>query len=118
VGLVQRYLDTLFPENWDDLDLYAKRAYLHNGDLPLEGSIPKNRVCAAEIWCEALGGNEREINRTNTKEIHNLMRQIPGWKPHNSTIRFKTYGTQKGYVREHFKIVPTNILSEENVNEA
>lgn len=113
VGLVQRYLDMLFPENWDEMSLYEKRAYLNNEDLQAEATNPKNRVCAAEIWCEALGGNERDINRTNTKEVHNLMRQISGWKPHNSTIRFKAYGTQRGYIREEFSM-QTEFVNEAN----
>jgi len=98
-GIVEKYLDTMLPVNWENMDLYEKRAYLKGDELQAEGVVRKNRVCAAEIWCEALGGYEKDMNRQNTKEIHNLMRGIDGWEEYKSRTTFKKYGNQKGYFR-------------------
>ena len=98
-GLIQKYLDTLLPENWEDLGVFERRAYLAGDELQAEGTIVRNRVCAAEIWCEVLGGNQKDMTRFNTKDIHDMMRNIDGWKEHCTRVRFKNYGLQKAYLK-------------------
>ena len=100
-GLIQKYLDTLLPDSWDTMDLYTRRRFLsHEDELMPIGTIRRDKVCVAEIWCEVLGGQQREMNRFNTKEVHNLMRQIEGWEDcTNSKMRFGQYGLQRGYRR-------------------
>lgn len=99
-GMIQKYLDTLLPENWDTLNTFERRAFLAGDELSAEGTVQRSRVCIAEIWCEVLGGNQKEMNRYNTKEIHDIMRGIKGWEDGTNTkLRFGTYGQQRGYVR-------------------
>lgn len=99
-GLVQHYLDTLLPETWDDLNVYERRQFLQGqDDLIPEGTVQRTRVCVGEIWCEALGGQLKDMTRFNTKDIHDIMKRMPGWVEHKSKIKNKLYGVQKGYVR-------------------
>lgn len=98
-GLIQRYLDIKLPANWDEMDIYERRAYLSKDDeLQPDGVIERTKVCIAEIWCEVLGGVQKDMNRYNTKEIHELMRTIEGWEDCTATkMRCGIYGLQRGY---------------------
>jgi predicted P-loop ATPase len=100
IGIILKYLDMLIPENWSEMGVYERRAYLSGDELQVDGIYRRNRICAAEIWCEALGGTPKEMDRNKTKEIHDLMRNMDGWKEHAGKLRFHDYGIQRGYIRE------------------
>jgi len=97
-GIILRYLETLLPEDWEKKDTYERRAWL-NGDKELqeEGTVQRQRVCAAEIWCEALGGFQKEMNSQNTRFIHDVMHQLDNWVETKNKSRFGIYGVMKGY---------------------
>lgn len=95
-GMIERYLSRLLPLDWNTMDIYSRRAYLHGeGD---EGVWQRAKVCAAEIWSEALGGNDQTMTRQNTKEIHQMMRHMDGWEELKTKTRFGQYGVQRGYI--------------------
>ena len=51
-GLVAGYLDTLLPEGWDKLDLYARRNFLEGSEFGGEsrmGTMRRQQVCIMEI---------------------------------------------------------------------
>lgn len=98
-GLVENYLNRLFPENWNEKDLYDRRAWL---DDPLadKGTIRKEVVCTAEIWCECLGKDKNDMSRYNTKDINSLMTSLPDWEFVSSTKNFAIYGKQRYYRRK------------------
>jgi hypothetical protein len=102
-GLVQQYLDTLLPENWDDMDLGDRRIYLTSTDndpFRTTGKIVRQRVCVAEIWCECLGQKQSEMTTFNTKSLHGIMKNMEGWGEHSCPkTRFKIYGHQKAFNR-------------------
>lgn len=98
-GLIQKYLDTLLPDDWDVKSVYDRRAWLAGDELQAEGKQQRDRVCAAEIWCEVLGGQQKDMNRFNTKEIHDIMRKIEGWEPYKTKMRIPSYGIQRAYIR-------------------
>jgi predicted P-loop ATPase len=100
MGMVQAYLDTLLPENWDEMTIYQRRAFLQNED-PTEalGTVERQQVCVAEIWCEMLSGKLDMMTTHNTKFIHEILQNLDGWKPTKGTRRFKKYGQQRAYER-------------------
>ncbi len=99
-GMIEQYLETLLPDNWKDLDIYARRAWLQETDeLQPAGTVKRDRVCIAEVWCEVLGGHQKEMTRFNTKDIHDIMQKMSGWKPYKGKLRFGMYGVQRGYTR-------------------
>ncbi len=100
IGLIQDYLDTPLPENWDGWDLPQRKNYLKGDEeIRVSGEVQKNQVCAAEIWCEVLGGTSRDMNRSNTKFIHEIMQKMPGWEGAKSNRVFSLYGVQRAYTR-------------------
>lgn len=56
-GMVEEYLDTLLPENWESMDTYARRNFLSEKDAPtsVRGTVRRDTVSNAEIWCECFG---------------------------------------------------------------
>lgn len=99
LGIIQEYLDTLLPENWETMDLFERRSWLE--DDTGKGVVARSRVCVLEIWCEAFGGDPKNLTGIMSREINSILRQIPEWEEKGSTLRFgKIYGQQKAYIRK------------------
>ncbi|MGD9678410.1 MAG: VapE domain-containing protein [Vulcanibacillus sp.] len=90
-GLILDYLETLLPDNWDDMDLWARRTYLEDPT----GKNERTRVCAAEIWAECLGNDPAKFNTWEARDIYDIIRHIDGWQERiPSRTKFKLYGLQ------------------------
>lgn len=98
-GIIENYLDRLLPVDWDTLDLYERRAFLDD-PLGANGTVERDYVCIAEIWCECLGKNREDMDRYKTREINDILRGLQGWEQCKSTRNFKLYGKQKYYVKK------------------
>ncbi len=98
-GIIEEYLNRLYPDNWDSLDLYQRRTWLED-PLALKGSTNKDFVCIAEIWCECLGKDRNDMSRYNTRDINEILKSIPEWEAVQSTKNFSLYGKQKYYKRK------------------
>ena len=96
-GLIQRYLDTKLPDDWDDKDVWERRNYLLEEPT---GSITRKRVCAAEIWSEALGLDPAKFGAWEARPIYDILRKMPGWKERKGRVTFKIYGKQTAYEKE------------------
>lgn len=104
-GMIREYLETLLPENWNDMNLYERRNYL-NGDefeRPRQtGAVRRERVCIAEIWCECFGKDRGSLKRQDSNEIAAIMSRIEGWKKTGKTLKFgKIYGDAMAYIRSN-----------------
>lgn len=56
----------------------------------------KKRVCALEIWQEALQENGRP-QKWQSSEINAIIEKTPGWHRMKSPAKFGEYGSQRGY---------------------
>lgn len=106
-GIVEEYLDTLLPENWNDMDLYQRRSYLAGSEfdgMTAKGTVRRERVCIMEIWCECFGKERQNLKRTDSYELESILHKIPGWKKYEGSASGKTrippYGIQKAFVRK------------------
>lgn len=102
-GEAEKFLETPLPENWAELDLADRRAYLHAGeDFGTEprGKIQREKVCTLEVWCEALNGEKRDFTLTRSKEIQDIILKTGKWEKAKSCLKFgKLYGQQRGFTR-------------------
>ena len=100
-GAILKYLETLIPENWEDMTVFQRRAFLQGDDdeTMAIGVHVRGRICVAEIWCELLGGTAKDMTSQNTKAIHTIMQSMKGWRQSKSKQRFKQYGLQMAYMR-------------------
>lgn len=97
-GIIEEYLNAKYPDNWTSMDLYDRRRWLED-PLSQAGTIQKDFVCVAEIWCECLGKEKNDMSRYNTRDINDIMRSLPEWEASTSTKNFSIYGKQKYYKR-------------------
>ncbi|ASJ54878.1 virulence-associated protein E [Brevibacillus formosus] len=99
-GIIREFVERRVPIGWDKRSLGERRLYW-SGEFGRsdEGTVERDRVCAAEIWSECLGGDIKFMRRSDTMEINGILASIPGWKRHNATARFGCYGPQKGFIR-------------------
>jgi len=98
-GIIEEYLNTKFPDDWDKMDLYDRRRWLED-PLSKNGTVQKDFVCIAEVWCECLGKDKTEMSRYNTREVNEILRSLPEWEAITSTKNFSLYGKQKYYKRK------------------
>lgn len=98
-GLVEKYLDTLLPENWPNMDLYQRRNFLDGDITTKSGKVRRLSVSNAEIWCECFGRNLSELKPSDSYAIAALMTQIDGWKRSSRRVTQPIYGRQRIYER-------------------
>lgn len=99
-GIVQQYVDTLVPENWQQMDIQQRRLFM-SGNMTVDGPlVPLDRTCIAEIWTVAMGGDLKYIKPQNRHEIGAVLKQLPDWERASSTVRCGPFGIQKGYLRK------------------
>ncbi|GAB2547176.1 virulence-associated E family protein [Gracilibacillus alcaliphilus] len=100
-GLVREYLDMLLPEDWDEMDLYERRAYINGtefGDSKKKGVWKREYVSNMEIWCECFGKDRSNLRRMDGNEIATIMASIGGWTGLVRKERISIYGPQWVYV--------------------
>lgn len=135
MDLIMDYLYMPVPSEWDKMDLFERRAYISNyrdtggrgdagsmgvtgvggeageagGIKPLGGCYLRNKICAAEIWCEVLGGTAKDMTSWNTKFIHTMLMNLEGVEKSKTAMRFSLYGAQRGYLLDGL-VSPTSVL--------
>jgi len=71
------------------------------GGVKYDGvTAPRARVCAAEIWCEALGKQRGDMRQRDSREINSLLERVPGWENIGAAKAGKPYGAQRCYERK------------------
>lgn len=99
-ALVQSYLDTLLPEDWETLDIGSRRYYLRDPvQIAERGKVQRRRVCILEIWCELLEGNKKDMKKLDARELNDIMQSLPDWKGGNRARFGVEYGVQRAYYR-------------------
>jgi predicted P-loop ATPase len=106
-GLVRKYLDTLLPDNWDELDLYERRNFLSGagiGDIGKKGTVRRELVCNLEIWCECFGKDAAALKKSDSYELGAIMQKLESWEKYTGTKQgtsvFAIYGKQRAYSRK------------------
>lgn len=102
VAMLDKYLNTLLPVNWDTMDMQARRSYLRDPDpLQAEGTVKRDKVCAAEFICEQLGKDMADKDyKYLCRRVSKMIGDRPEWERVSSTKHAaKLYGTQRGFRR-------------------
>lgn len=99
-GVIEAYLDTELPSDWDELDLYSRKQYFQD-ELTPNGTEQRKYVCVGEIWVECLGNDKAAMSRYNTREINEILRSLDNWEFKKSPKNFKIYGKQRYYKRKY-----------------
>lgn len=100
-GMVEEYLEVLLPDNWDSMDIYARRSYITDKDAPTApiGKVRRETVSNAEIWSECFGRNPAELKPADSYALAALMTRVSGWQRTKARKRLAIYGEQRLYSR-------------------
>lgn len=99
-GLVREYLDTLLPDNWNNMELFERRNYLNGsefGESLHTGTVKRTSVSNMEIWCECFGKERANIRKTDSTELTGILKRL-GWKRLDNKARIPLYGPQYIFV--------------------
>jgi predicted P-loop ATPase len=101
-GFIREYLEMLLPDNWDSMNIYERRNYMNGDEFETDrttGTVRRERVCIAEIWCECFGKDKGNLGRLESNTIAAIMAKMESWEKAEASMRFKLYGVAKGYIR-------------------
>lgn len=100
-GIIWEFVERPVPPDWGKRSLGDRRIYW-SGEFGRaeENTVLRDRICAAEIWCECLNGDSKYIKKTDTREINEILAAMPGWERQKTSGRFGPYGLQRGFQRK------------------
>ena len=98
-GIIAEFLERPIPKDWNRWDEQRREIFWSGnvaGDLEL---VPRSRVCAAELWVEALKRRASDLTKAQAREINSIMELTPGWATAGVRKAGKPYGDQRCYDR-------------------
>ena len=96
-GMILEFLEKPVPIEWQTMPLDRRLDFL-NGNLSYSGELAlRDRICAAEIWCELFHGFKKDLQQSSTREFNSIIEAIPGWK--SKRVKFGYCGIQRGFIR-------------------
>ena len=101
-GIVREFMERPVPDDWSKWPLDKRRMFWGGVTMGSDSLhlVPRDRICALEVWCEAFGGSIKEMKNTDTRELNAIMAATPGWQKIGGTLHFGPYGTQRGFVHK------------------
>ena len=104
-GQIEEFLNKKIPADWYSRDVQRRLEYMWGiGDFDEEETTSKARekICVAEIWCEMLKGDMRNLNSHRVNNIYNALLALEGWQPYKNNREKLEFGTgyrlQKAFV--------------------
>lgn len=98
-GITLDFISREVPEDWETYKLDHRRVYWSGGMQGEIKTVPRDRICAAEVWCEALGGMPKDMNKGIAREINGVIERLPEWKKSPKPLRFGAHGLQRGFIK-------------------
>lgn len=96
-ALIRDFLDKPIPTDWAKYSLDQRRVFWGGGSHADVQLIPRDRVCALEIWIELFGGDAKSMKYTDAQEINACIASMNGWKRSKVGLRHGYCGYQRGF---------------------
>ena len=99
-GIISDFLEQKVPADWLSWKLEQRRMFWE-GNAAFDGElVPRKKVCALEVWCEALGCDPRMIKNSDTAEINSIITSVNGWSRLQNPQYFGYCKSQRGFKKE------------------
>ena len=99
-AIIKQFVDLPIPEDWNTFSLEQRRMYWSRGMTGYNGKVvERTRICAIEIWCEALQKNKGDITQRESRQINQLLSVMDGWEKNTPAAMGPDYGNQRGFKR-------------------
>ena len=100
-GLIEEYLSQEVPADWPKWNQQQRQMW-RSGGMKYEGKmVPRDRICAAEIWCEVLDRKRGDMRQRDTREINGLLERASGWRCIGVREAGKPYGKQRCFEKKN-----------------
>lgn len=95
-GQIEEFLERQVPEDWQRWNTDRRRLFWMNSETDGLKLVPRDRICAVEIWKECL--NEyKNLPKHEAHRINGILEGLQGWV-RADTMRFGAgYGRQKAF---------------------
>ena len=108
VGIVEKYLEEMLPDNWDDFSIEDRRYYFnkefdtyHTPKEPFGPAIyQREEVSPMEIFCECFNKDKGDFDGKEGRAIAAILMQIEGWDKTEKRKTMGPYGKQTVYIRK------------------
>lgn len=110
LDMLTYFIDMKLPPSWPTWELNRRRAWLKNPDpLSEEGTVTRDRVCAAEFICEYMGRDRADKEyKYLSRKVYALLEGL-GWRRlPTSRHAERLYGLQRSFERPTFEPDPGN----------
>lgn len=97
---IVKYLETLLPDGWEDMDLDDRREYLDTNYKGLVGVKQRDRVCVLEIVQECFNQNTNNMDNYKAKEYNDILHSLDGWEYKAGVRLYKPYKQGRGFMRK------------------
>lgn len=99
-GIIRDFVERKIPERWSTWNRVQRQAYWNGGIKGDVKLVDRERVCALEVWVEALNGDVKNMKYLDAKEINSVIEGMPGWERAKNPVRLgPEYGKQRGFIR-------------------
>lgn len=99
-GLVEEYLNMPVPMNWSEMESIERQSYFNSKEFE-NGTEVREKVCAFEIWVEALGMSKKDYNPKASKDVFAMVSKVKGWEYVSDRAYFKGFGSQRYFKRTY-----------------
>lgn len=99
-GVIREFLEKKIPTDWPQKSVAQRKSFFDSEFQVKDESnlVERDRICAAEVWCECFGGDLKQMKRHDIIEINGILNCMQGWE-RRQLVRVGPYGSQRGYIR-------------------
>ena len=99
-GLIAEFVSRQVPDDWVKWSVDRRRDFWSGG---AQGGgytmVERERICAAEVWCELYNKNISDMRKSDTREINAVLTRLPGWKKAHMNFGASYGDKQRGYIK-------------------
>lgn len=96
---IRKFLDQQLPGDWRTKEINERVAWLSEDESIRESGIEKRKkVCALEIWCEALRGSKKDFTQYAAREINQFLSRQKDLVKAKEPYRDTMYGVVRGFI--------------------
>lgn len=101
-SIISEFVEHPVPTDWDSWDLVRRRMYWNGTctDKHKLKTVCRRRVCAQEIWCEALRKEIADIRQVDSRRINIILENLPHWKKAGKMPPECIYGRQRAFQKQ------------------
>lgn len=101
-GLIKEFVARKVVAGFNEKSIDDRKMFWVNDRTAIESElIERDRICAAEIWCECFGADLKMMKRADAVEINGILSTIKEFQRCEGVLRFGPYyGNQKCFVRK------------------